>query len=69
MATDNVIELNTVQRAMDELLQDCHETFDAFRAMVEACCPMSREKSLCLTKIDEAEMWFDKAFPNSLEEE
>ena len=63
-----VIELDVVERIMVGFHKDCDSVFDSFRAMIDAICPNSNEKTACLASLDNTKHWFDKAFPDSFDE-
>ena len=50
---------------MTEIEQAAEYTFDAIDAAKKGVekMPGSRERSLALTKLDEAQMWFQRAIP------
>jgi len=49
-----------------ELIYHINEDFKGICTTIEVNCPNSREKSLAITKIEEASMWANKAISNQM---
>ena len=64
-----VIEIKIPERIMDGFKQSCHDTFQAMRDMIIEICSDSPERDKCLSSFDKTVKLFDKAFPDSFEED